>query len=433
MKKILKFKLKVIAKLILRKYKPEIIGITGSVGKTSAKEAIFAVLSSKYRVGRNIKNYNNEIGLPLTIIGDVSAQGKNIFGWLKVFWVGFRLIIFRDKNYPEILILEMGVDRPDDMKYLTGIATCDIGVVTAIGPAHLEFFNDVKDIQKEKGILVKTLNKGGRAILNYDDELAMGFKDQSRAKILTYGFKEGAEVRAQELRFSFEDKAEAENLLGISFKLRFNGSVVPVFLPDVIGYAAIYAALAGAAVGLAKEMNLLEISQALRSYRSPRGRMNLIDGIKKTVIIDDTYNGALPQGSLVALDIIKMIKLKSGSKKIAVIGDMRELGPYSEEAHRNVGKKVSETGINVLITVGELAKDIARGAEEAGMSKDFIFSFSKPEEAGLFLQDRMETGDLIFVKGSQGIRCEKIVKEVMADPLRASELLVRQDREWENR
>ena len=142
MKKFIQLKLKVVAKMILAKYKPDIIGITGSVGKTSAKEAVYCVLSSKFRVRRNLGNYNNEIGVPLTIIG-LDSPGRSIICWIVVFWQALKLILVKDKNYPEILVLEMGVDRPGDMKYLNSIVKCRIGVVTLIGPVHLEFFNTI--------------------------------------------------------------------------------------------------------------------------------------------------------------------------------------------------------------------------------------------------------------------------------------------------
>ncbi|MCG2690768.1 hypothetical protein L6249_01715, partial [Candidatus Parcubacteria bacterium] len=136
MKKIIQFKLKILAKMILAKYKPDVIGITGSVGKTSAKEAVYTALASKFNARRNIKNYNNEIGLPLTVIG-VDSPGKSIFGWSAVFLKALKLILIKDVNYPRILILEMGVDRPGDMDYLNSIVKCKIGIVTLIGPVHL--------------------------------------------------------------------------------------------------------------------------------------------------------------------------------------------------------------------------------------------------------------------------------------------------------
>ena len=429
MRKLIQLKLKILSKLILKKYKPKIIGITGSVGKTSAKEAVYTVLKTKFNVRRNTKNYNNEIGLPLTIIGS-DSPGKSIFGWLGVFFKALGLILFKDKNYPKILVLEMGVDRPGDMKYLMGIAKGDIGIVTLISHSHEEFFEDVKEIQKEKGLLVENLKPGGWAILNFDDELTRELAGKSKVKVLSYGFKEGAMLRAQELVFSFEKTKEVDNLLGLSFKLTYNGSFIPVLLPQVIGYNSIYAALVAAAVGATMEMNLVEISKAMREFDSPNGRMNLIDGIKHTLIIDDTYNSS-PISVMSALDIVSKIPIAKGARRFAVLGDMLELGKYSEEGHREVGRYAAKSGANKLITVGERSRDIARSAEEAGMARDNIFEYTDVAEAGRFIQQRIEQGDLILVKGSQGLRLEKIVKEIMAEPLRAKELLVRQEEEWE--
>ena len=145
MKKTLYFLLKLFAKAIIRKYQPKIVGITGSVGKTSAKEAIFAVVSQDRRTRQSIKNYNNEIGLPLTILGRETV-GKNIFGWLRVFLAGFSLLIVKNKNYPQVLILEMAADRPGDIDYLTNIAKPDIAMITAIGSSHLEYFGTIDNI-----------------------------------------------------------------------------------------------------------------------------------------------------------------------------------------------------------------------------------------------------------------------------------------------
>ncbi len=431
MKKLIQLKLKFLAKIILRKYSPKIIGITGSVGKTSTKEAIFNVLSSKFNTRESIKNYNNELGVPLSIIGVVSP-GRSLFGWAFVFFKALKLILFKDKKYPEFLVLEFGVDRPGDMKYLTSIAKCDVGVITTIGPSHLEFFKTVKNTQKEKGVLIKDLKRDGWAILNYDDEMTKELKDEAKTKILTYGFHSEANVRAQNLVFSFEENRDINNMSGISFKLNHDGSVVPIKLPRVIGYSAIYSSLAAASVGIAYKMNLVEISDALRNYYLPCGRMNLIKGIKNTLIIDDSYNSS-PQSSISAIDFIKKIDLDGNGRKWAVLGDMMELGSYTEEGHREVGQALQKGGFDKLITVGERARDIARGAREGGMRKEDVYSFDRNIESGKFIQERMEEGDLILIKGSQGARVEKIVKEIMADPMNAKNLLVRQGKEWRDK
>ncbi len=420
--------------MILVKYQPDVIGITGSVGKTSAKEAVYSVLKTRYNVRRNVKNYNNEIGLPLAIIG-VDSPGKSLFGWLGVFLKALRLFFIKDSNYPKILILEMAADKPGDIEYLTNIVRCKIGVITLIGPVHLEFFGSLDKIQGEKSILIKKLIKGGWAVLNNDDEkvkeIAKDIKSND-IKILSYGFDQAAIIRAQETQLSFTQEEIVNKLDGISFKLSYAGSTVPVFLPKILGQASVYAALAGVAVGIIYGFNLVEIAQALKDYQSPKGRMNLIFGIKRTLIVDDTYN-ASPQSTIAAVNTLASLPLGQLANKYAVLGDMLELGSYSEAGHREVGETVAKSSINKLIVVGERARDIARGAASAGMAEDNIFHFDKADEAGKFIQDRIKQGDIILVKGSQGMRMEKIVKEIMAEPLRAKELLVRQGSEWQDK
>lgn len=421
-------KLKILARLILKKYKPVVIGITGSIGKTSAKEAVFSVLKDRESVAMGLKNYNNEIGLPLVIIGAESA-GRNLFGWLKVFGRALRLIIFRDSAYPHVLILEMGVDRPGDMAYLVSIAPPSIGIVTAVSYSHLEYFGSLVNIKKEKQVLIENLDNKGLAIINYDNEAARDMAEASKAKVLTYGLKEGADLQAQDIVYNFT-KGNYE-LSGLNFKLNYQGSIVPVFMDNVMSEAVLYAALAAAAVGLHFGMNLVEVAAALKDFSLPHGRMTVLPGIKNTFIIDDTYNSS-PEAALSALDILGRIKVDPAASKYAVLGDMLEIGHYTVEGHRLAGEKVVSAGIDYLIAVGEKSRDTVRAALEIGMDKDHIFHFDRSSEAGPFLQERLRAGDIILVKGSQGMRMEKVVKEIMAEPERAAELLVRQGLEWRN-
>lgn len=425
MKKIVQKILYILAKAVLKKYKPDIVGITGSMGKTSTKEAIFAVLASKFKVRQNLKNYNNELGVPLSILGRESGF-KSVFKWLGVILYGIKLILFRDKDYPQILVLEMGADHPGDIKYLTDLAPCKVGVVTGIGPAHLEFFESVDKIIKEKRIIISHLKPEGFAVLNRDDERVYEMRDKTRARILTYGFHADADVRAMEESVV----GQGIQIEGINFKLSNAGAIVPIFLPGVLGKQHIYAALAGATVGIIYGMNLVEISDGLKNYKAPKGRMNLVPGIKNTLIIDDTYN-ASPIPTMAALEVLRSIHLLTeDDKKFAVLGDMLELGGFSEEGHRQVGRAAAKNGVDYLVTVGEKSRDIVRAALESGMAEDKVFHFQTPEEAGLFVQGKLKQGDVVLVKGSQGMRMEKVVKELMAEPLRACELLVRQDKEW---
>lgn len=423
--------LNILARRILNRYHPEIIGITGSVGKTSTKEAVYAVLNGRFNVRRNIKNYNNELGLPLTIIGSESG-GKSPIKWLMVFGRAIRLIFKRDKNYPEILVLEMGADKPGDIRYLTNMAPCKVGIVTAIGPTHVEFFKTVRKIAQEKQIIVTHLKRDGVAILNGDDELVAPMRTRTEAEVTTFGFNEKVDLRAAEVKVNqfLEKGIMVTN--GMNFKIDHGGSLVPVFLPGVVGRQHIYAALAGVAAGLAYGINLVEASDRLQHYVAPPSRMRVLDGIKYTTIIDDTYNSS-PLAALAALDILNDVQVIEGGRKFVVLGDMLELGSYTEEAHRKVGEKVAQLKVDFLVTVGERAKMIAEGTQNKGFNEDKIAKFAKSQEAGLFLQEKIKTGDLVLIKGSQGVRMEKIVVEIMVDPLKAAELVCRQDTGWKKK
>ncbi|MDO8668407.1 MAG: UDP-N-acetylmuramoyl-tripeptide--D-alanyl-D-alanine ligase [bacterium] len=429
MKSILQKILRILAKAILAKYKPEVIGVTGSVGKTGAKEAIYAVLAGKFKVRKSVKNYNNEIGAPLTIIG-VESSLRSVFGWLKVFIRAIKLLLRNDQDYPKMLILEMAADKPGDLDYLTDIAGCKVGVITSIGDAHIENYKTLEKVRLEKATMIRKLDKTGWAVLNIDDDKILASAKETKAKVFTYAIDKEADIQGKEIRLKFplDDNGRAE--FGLSFKLINHGSFAPVFLPNIISKAGVYAALSAAAVGIIKGLNLVEISQALRKYDSPKGRMKFLFGIKKTFIIDDTYN-ASPASAILALETLGSIVKKGSENKYAVLGDMLELGALSEAGHQAVGRAIVKNQIDKLIVVGERSRDIARGALAAGMKSDDIFHFAAAAEAGKFIEERIKTGDIILVKGSQGARMEKIVKELMTEPLRAEELLVRQGREWQ--
>ncbi len=419
---LLKKKLKIIARLTLRKYNPGIVGITGNIGKTSAKEAVGAVLSSARRVRASSKNFNNELGLPLSIIGDWETVGGPLF-WVKVFLKSFTQLIVKNKKYPEIIVLEYGVDRAGDMKYLLDIARPQIGVFTAMGdemPVHIEFFSGLEAIVKEKTKLLSQLPTTGFGVLNIDDEKVMTAREYTRANVITFGFSEKADMR-----ISAFSNYVSEDDGGISFKLTYGGSVVPVKIEGGLGRAPAYSAAIGASIGLIFGMNLIKISEALSHFIPPNGRERVIRGIRRSIIIDDTYN-ASPSATKEALMTLKSLDAK---RKIAVLGDMLELGKYTLEEHQSLGRMIPESA-DILITVGIRAKIIAESAEKAGFSKKKIFAFTNIHEAAMQLQQKVQRGDLILVKGSQGVRMERVVKEIMAEPLRAKELLVRQSRSW---
>lgn len=418
MHKILYFILKTLAKSVIVKYRPQIIAITGSVGKTSTKEAIFSVLKDKFNVRSANKNFNNEVGIPLTILGQENSPGKNILAWLWIFIKALKLLIINDSNYPEILVLEMGADKPGDISYLTSIVRPNIAIITAIGTSHLEFFKSLKNIIKEKSSILDRLDHDGLAILNNDDINLEKVIANCKNKVMTFGKSEDSDVKITDIRISAKD-----NIYGTNFKLSYCGAEVPMFLPYVLGWQHAQAAAVATTVALHLGMNLVTVGQELLKYKPAKGRTNLIRGIKDTWIIDDTYN-ASPQSAKVALDILADFPI--AGRKIAIMGDMLELGSLSEEGHREVGRELVRLGINYLYVVGERSRDIARGAREAGLDKDKIYHFPYTKEAGIFLQERVKTNDVILVKGSRGAKMEQVVYEIMAKPWLAKELLVEQ-------
>lgn len=415
--------LKILAKATLWRYHPVIVGVTGSVGKTSSKEAIFAVLKNKFKVRRNQKNYNNEIGVPLTILGQETGE-HSIFHWLKVFVLG-ALGIIRSKNYPEILVLEIGADKIGDIAYLVSFVHCQVGVITAIGeiPVHVEFFQGADQVAQEKATLIKSLDKNGWAILNFDDDRVKAMASKTKAQVFGYGFNPGLDLCASQLEQHLENLAEA----AVSFKVDYKGSNVPIRLNGFLGAHQICPVLAAIAVGLVFKMNLVEISQALKNYQLPPGRLRLLKGIKNSWIIDDTYN-ASPSATLAALEVLA----KTRGRKIAALGDMLELGQFSEEAHRQIGAKAAKV-VDLLMVVGERSIFIADQAKREGLAEDKILSAANSQEAARVLQELIGEGDVVLTKGSQALRMERITKEIMAEPEKAGELLVRQDEVWQKK
>lgn len=422
LEKILRF----MARAVLKKYKPKIIGITGSVGKTSSKEAIFSVLKENFDTRKNEKNYNNEIGLPLSIIGSL-AGGRSIINWLRVLahWIG--IIIFPIK-YPKILVLEMGADRPGDIKYLTEFIKCQIAVVTDISGSHLEYFKTLNGIAKEKLSLVENISSDGAGVLNIDNPHIFKFYNHPKnkeKKIITFGFSSEAEARATDIFYNYNGEG-SEGIKGLSFKLNYKGTLIPVRLNGVLAKHSIYAALSAISVGIILGINLVEIAKSLENFSLPPGRMTLISGIKNSFIIDDTYNSS-PVSALAALQVFKEIK---ATRKIAVLGDMLELGPDTEEGHKKVAQEFLNMKGDIFFAVGQRMKMGAFSVFSQEENQEKIFFFSDVFSAGKKLQEIIRPGDLILVKGSQGMRMEKVVEEVMAEPLKASKILCRQEAAW---
>ncbi len=429
-KKIVTYILRIEAELVLFKYKPKVIVITGSLGKTSTKDAVYAVLSKIAYVRKSAKSYNSEIGLPLTILGCPNGW-NNPMVWVKDIFSGLWLFIAPHK-YPKWLVLEVGVGKPGDMKKTASWLKTDAVIITAIGetPAHIEFFESRKHLIEEKSGLIKTLKKDGVLILNADDEAVLGMKAKGKHRTTTYGFSPDADLKASSENILYKSTGEPE---GVVFRVDLAGNSLPVMIEGVFGKNHIYASLGALALSLALKFNIINAINALKNYDVPPGRMRLLHGIEESLIIDDTYNSS-PFACESALKTLGEVKwdVRGEYRKIAILGDMLELGKHTEEAHKNIGKSVNENlkDDDVLIVVGHRAQGIKNGALNAGFSEDKIYEFLDAHMAGEFMKTFIKKHDIILVKGSQGVRMERVVSAILKDQDKKTDLLVRQDKEW---
>ena len=405
------------SRIILKKYHPYIIAVTGSVGKTSTKDAIYSVMSrTSMYVRKSEKSFNSEIGVQLTIIGCKNAWNDPI-AWIKNILLGLEIIIFKTK-YPNCLILELGADHPDDMKNLCKWLHPDIAVFTKISniPVHVEFFPSPEAVFKEKAYLARAIKKDGIFIFQSGDDRLLNFAKEINKKYYIFGLDQVSNISASNDHIVYEERDGFRFPIGMNFKLDYEGNSLPVNVNGVLGSQHIYPLLASTIVGIVKKIPLIDIVNSLNNHIPPRGRMNILNGIKDSIIIDDTYNSS-PDALSEAL--ITMKRIETIGRKIAVIGDMMELGKFSSEEHKKAGVLAHEVA-SIVITVGQRAKMIGGN----------IISFDSIMEASEYVRGIIEKGDIVLVKGSQSMRMEKIVKDLLEEPYKAGELLVRQDVEW---
>ncbi len=416
---------------VLQKYNPKIIAVTGSVGKTTTKDAIFTAISPNKITRKSEKSFNSEIGIPLTILGCKNAW-DNPFLWLQNLFTGLMLVV-RKNEYPEWLVLEVGADRPGDIKKVSSWLHPDIAVITTLPkvPVHVEYFASPQDVSQEKLYLAKALKINGTLILNADDEDLIKLTKDIEVKKITYGLKNDADIQAGDVLMEFEKINETEKATGIFFELKFKEQVSPVSIKGTLGESTALACACAVAVGLEVGASYESLVKNISKFKGPQGRMNLISGIKNSLIIDDSYNSS-PSALFSALETLKKIKVSKKGRKISVLGDMLELGNFSIEEHKHLGKTAGKIS-DILITVGLRARGFVVGALDGGMSEKDIFQYESSQMAGAEFQNEIKEGDIILVKGSQGIRMEKFIEEIMESPENKGDLLVRQDKEWERR
>ena len=417
------------AKIILKRYKPQIIAITGNIGKTSTKDAIRSVLMEHTHVRASSKSFNSEFGVPLTILGEDTGW-SSLSLWVLIMLRGLSKCIFK-QDYPKVLVLEVGADRKGDIKKITKWLKPDITVVTQFQkvPVHIENYSSREELIKEKGYLVKATKKSGLVIFTSDDHDSHELSKFAKSKTASFGFENWSDIKVESLDTLYESYGDLETPIGLSARITMGDSSVPMRMMGIVGGGMVYAALPALYIGTLFGINLVNGVQSLVLFDSPKGRMKLLRGVKKSTVIDDTYN-ASPKAVSHALKTLK--GLHTDGKKIAVLGDMLELGDGSKQSHFEIGQEVAQT-VHILVTVGKKSRDIVDGAMSSGMKDDYIYQFDNSVEAGVFTEKLIAQNDIILVKGSQGMRMEKAVEEIMAEVDRKEELLARQDAEWKNR
>lgn len=410
------------ARLVLRKYKPNIIAITGSVGKTTTKDAIYTVLSKQYSTRKSEKSFNSEIGVPLTIL-DLPNAWSNPFKWTLNLIKGL-LLITRNMSYPIWLVLEIGADQPGDIRQITGWIRPDIVVLTQYSkvPVHVEFFNSSKEVIREKQYLPRSLKEDGILVTNGDDELQEKEKMPEVRSHLRYGFDKQNDVAGTPPAFQYEKSV----LSGMRFQIKHDNKSVAITNKGFVGRQHIYPLLAAFAVGVSLEIDIDQIVQALNEHVPPPGRMRLITGKNGSVILDDSYNSS---PIAVSRALATLSTITASGKKIAVLGDMMELGRYSVPSHKKVGEEAANV-VDLLLTVGVRSRATAESAR-AKIGKERVHVYEDSRTAGRELKEIIQDGDVILVKGSQAVRMERVIERIMAYSISGE--LVRQDREWQNR
>lgn len=398
--------LHIISKLVVWRFKPQIIAITGSAGKTSAKEATWSILRAKYRTRKSVGNFNNELGVPLAILGGY----KRIWHPLILFWgfviiKGFLSIFLPKRFYPEILILEYGADKSGDMAKLVNMARPYIGAVTSIGdiPVHVEFYpSGVGAVIKEKAKLISRLSVNNFAILNFDDKNTYNIREKTRAKVIGFGFSPKSDFKIS----NFSHIVEGDKIMGINFKIEKNGAMIPIHIKNVFSIGHAYSATLAIAIADNIGINIIEAAEILsNNYIPVNGRSIIVSGIKNTQIIDESYNSS-PIALKLSLFTIMGVDF---CRRVGILGDMAELGGFTQKAHEKIGRIVPES-FDVLITIGEKSKYIAKSAIKNGMSRRKVFVYSNAEDAMRDIKNIIKKDDLIFIKGSRIVGLDKLVE-----------------------
>lgn len=360
------------AKYVRKISRYEVVAITGSVGKTVTKEIITSVLKQKFKVGYAPENYNNEIGVPLTIL----SYNDDI----------------------KILILELAMRGLNQITRLAKICKPKIGVMTLINNTHIELLGSVENIVKAKSELIKAIPKDGVTILCRDDKWYTLFSSISNSKVVNYGLSNDSQVSAKDV--TLDEMAKPR------FKLCFKDREVDISLP-ITGDQYVLNSLAAAAVGISYEMDLNQIKKGLESVKPFKMRMQIEKGKRNILLINDSYN-ANPTSMKAAIKVLSYLKQKRKRRSVAILGDMLELGKFSGISHMNIGKFIVRQNVDLLLTRGENAKIISQTALSNGMSKDQVHQFSSNDEIKENILNLIKPKDIVLVKASRAMAFDDI-------------------------
>ncbi len=347
------------------------VGVTGSVGKTSTRDMIYSVVNEKFKSLKTEGNYNNNIGLPFTLL--------------------------RLEN-EAAAVIEMGMNALGEIDYLSRILKPHIGVITNVGTAHIGELGSRENILKAKLEIRNGMDDKGILVLNNDNDLLHAYYEEHKENIVTIGIQNESDFLATDI-----DLLENSS----TFHVQYQGKTVSISCP-VPGISFVYNSLVAFAVGTLLKMDVDDIKKGIANFALTKNRLEIFTNQKGITVINDSYNASVDSMK----SSIEILKNRSEKRKIAVLGTMLELGEFSKELHEEVGKYVRECNIDVLVTVGEEAKYIAKEAKEKKMDESKIFTFQNNEEAILFLKEFLHSGDVVLVKASNGLHFIEIVESL---------------------
>jgi UDP-N-acetylmuramyl pentapeptide synthase len=382
------------AKEYLKKYKPIVIGVAGSTGKTITKDAIAIVLEGSYKVRSTPFSYNTRVGVALSVLGINRSIIRS--NWVRLLTSSKLKELVAVE--PDVVVLELGADRPGDIDYFVRHIPFNFGVITNVQSTHLRLFTNKEYVAHEmKSLAVKS----GVVILNADDPLVISMQNQIEASVVSYGESDTATIKL--VRF------QRLGTYGFACEVSVAGKIYELHLPNIVAAHHIPHILAALAVAHTMKVSIASAVERLQSIQPPPGRMRLLKGYNRAKILDDSYSGS-PESTLAALNLLKDLPAK---RRIAILGDMLDLGAETIGTHRHIGERAAEIA-EVFVTVGPNMRHAGAAALDTGDVD--VHHFEKSSDVGKWLHDFLNMDDLVLIKGSRNMHMEKVVRRLLADP-----------------